>query len=167
MNYRDRLLARLKSAREYSEGLLAKFETPQDWVYQVHDKANHALWFAGHIGSADGYFISVIDPQKVQEKEGFSDRFGMGSKPTSNIDDYPPRDEVLGYMRERRATLMSCLEGMSDEDLEKKTPEGTPDRFPDYASVFELAIWHEGLHAGQVSIASRGLGRSPVFGGTD
>jgi hypothetical protein len=66
-------------------------------------------------------------------------------------------------MRERRQTLLETLEGLTDRDLAKKTPAGAPDFLPDVASVFELAIWHEGQHSGQVSVARRALGHKPLF----
>jgi hypothetical protein len=65
-------------------------------------------------------------------------------------------------MRERRATLLNVLDGMSEEDLAKKTPNGAPDFLPDAASVFELAVWHEGQHSGQLTVARRALGHPPL-----
>ena len=89
--------------------------------------------------------------------------FGMGSQPTSDVDAFPPVDEVLSYMRDRRGELLKVLNSMSDADLARPKPEGAPDMFTDLASVFETAIWHEALHAGQVSVARRALGHAPLF----
>ena len=33
---------------------------------------------------------------------------------------------------------------------------------PDFAAVFETAIWHEGLHCGQITVARRALGFPPL-----
>ena len=68
-------------------------------------------------------------------------------------------------MRERRQTLLVVLESMSDEELQRTTPPGTPDFLRDYAAVFQTASWHEGLHSGQVSVTHRALGHKPVTGG--
>ena len=65
-------------------------------------------------------------------------------------------------MRERRVVLLSVLDGMSDDDLARKTPDGAPEFLPDVASVFELAVWHEGQHSGQLSVARRALGHKPL-----
>ena len=46
MNLKERLICRLKTAREFSEKLLADFKTPEQWTHQVHPNSNHALWFA-------------------------------------------------------------------------------------------------------------------------
>ena len=88
----------------------------------------------------------------------------MGSQPTNNPADYPPVEEVIAFMRERRQTLLEVLDAASEDDLAKPAPEGAPDFLPDVASVFEMAAWHEGLHSGQLSVARRGLGNAPLFG---
>ena len=163
MSAKQRMRGRLEFARNFTEGLLDKFKESKDYTYQVHPNANHALWFAGHVAASDNFFISIVEPAKAVEKEGWGALFGMGSQPTSDPAAYPAPEEVLTYMRERRETLLEVLDALSEEDLAKSTPEGTPDFLPDIASVFEMAAWHEGMHAGQVTIASRGLGNRPVF----
>jgi len=161
MNLKERLRNQLGFARNYSESLLDDFKTPQQWIYQVHEKANHALWFCGHIAVVDNFGISLLDAAKASEKAGYPEWFGMGSRPTSSLADYPPIEEVRGYMAERRHTLLGILEGLSEEDFDKPTPEGAPEFLPNYGAVFELLVWHEGLHAGQLSVVHRALGFPP------
>jgi hypothetical protein len=67
-------------------------------------------------------------------------------------------------MRDRRSALLAILETLDEEDLAKPTPEGSPDFLPDYGSVFEAAIWHEGLHSGQVSMVRKALGMPSLMG---
>jgi uncharacterized damage-inducible protein DinB len=162
MSIKQRLKAQLKQARNYSEGLLASFHTPEQWTHQVHPRANHALWFAGHMGVVDNFLISVIDRERAQPREGFQETFGMGSQPTSDPAKYPAPEEVLAYMRDRRQALLALLESLTEEDLSNPTPTGTPAFLPDYGSLFQLAAWHEGLHSGQVSVAHRALGNPPI-----
>lgn len=163
MSLKERLKRQLVAARQTSEGFLGDFSTPEQWVNQVHAGANHALWFAGHMGISDNFFISVVAPEKVRKETSMESRFGMGSQPTNRVADYPAVESVLEFMRERRATLLRVLDSMTDEDLAKPTPEGTPDFLSDMGSVFEMAIWHEGLHSGQLSVARRALGHKPRF----
>ena len=161
MSLKERLKRQLLAARQTSEGFLADFKSPEDWVKQVHCEANHALWFAGHMGISDNFFISVVAPEKTKKNCEMETRFGMGSHPTNRAEDYPPAENVLAFMRERRTTLLQVLDTMSDEDLAKATPDGTPEFLSDVASVFEMAIWHEGLHSGQLSVTRRSLGFKP------
>ena len=158
----EEIAARLRQGRGFSEKLLADFQTPEQWTHQVFSNANHALWFAGHMGVSDNFFVSLIAPDRGAPQAAYREAFGPGSTPTSDPADYPPVPDVLAYMRERRSVLEELLEGMTDEDLERATPDGTPDMWPNYRSVLEMAIWHEALHAGQVSVARRSLGSPPV-----
>jgi uncharacterized damage-inducible protein DinB len=162
MNLKESLKRSLVQVRSVSDELLASFKTPADWTYQVFPSANHALWFAGHVGVVDDHFIAVVDPAKARPIPLHERLFGRGSKPTNRPEDYPPAEEVLGYLRERRRVFLDLLAAQSDESLSRATPPGTPDFLPDVASVFALAAWHEGLHAGQMSIARRALGHPPV-----
>ncbi|MBX3411272.1 MAG: DinB family protein [Pirellulales bacterium] len=161
MSLKDRLRRQLEQTRAYSERLLAAFHTPEQWTHQVHERANHALWFAGHMGVTDNFFISLVDPSLAREQEDFPAKFGIGSQPTSNPADYPASGEVLTYMRDRRGTFLALLDRMSDEELARPMPAGTPDFLPDVGSVFQAAAWHEGLHVGQVTVAHRALGHDP------
>lgn len=165
MSLKQCLLRGMIGARKFSEEMLAQFKTTEQWLHQVHPNANHALWFAGHMGVIDNFFLSIVAPEKARDEPGFRDMFGMGSQPTGRAEAYPPVDDVLAYMRDRRQTLLSALEAMSDEDLNRPTPAGTPDFLSNFASVFETAVWHEGLHSGQVSLAHRALGNPPLLGG--
>jgi uncharacterized damage-inducible protein DinB len=168
MDYKPRLKALLEQARQTSEGMLASFKTPKEWTHQVHPSANHAMWFAGHMASADNFFVGAIVPTKtITMPPGYKEMFGMGSKPSPNPAEYPPPEEVLRVMRERRQALLSALDSLSEADLSKPVPKGGPEFIKDLAGMFEMAIWHEGLHTGQLSIARRALGNPPLFGGSE
>lgn len=166
MALKERLRRQLVQARQMSERLLADFETSQQWTYQIHDDCNHALWFAGHMAHTDNFFLSMIDSSAAVELPTIYQRqFGMGSQPTNVPEDYPSPSDVLEVMRERRATLLEVLDSLDDEDFTKSTPDGAPDFLSDIAAVFEMAIWHEGLHSGQLSSVRRALGHKPILPG--
>jgi hypothetical protein len=164
MSLKERLQRQLKSARQLTEGLLSTFKSPEQWTHQIYPNANHPLWCAGHMAVSDNFFLSLIDKSQVRSIDGFKEKFDMGSRPSSQPSDYPPPEEVLAHLRERRRALLGALEKLSEEDLSKPTPPGSPDFLPDYASVFETAIWHEGLHSGQISVVRKALGMPPLLG---
>src|SRR5262249_39091681 len=138
-------------------------KSPKEWTKQVVPGTNHALWFCGHMATADNFFVGMIDPAKKRNLDEWDKLFGMGSQPTSEPDDYPPVAEVLDVMRERRDVLNGLLANMSDDDLAKATSPEMAGFCPDFASIFELAAWHEGLHSGQITVIRRALGHKPVF----
>ncbi|HEX5105779.1 MAG TPA: DinB family protein [Pirellulaceae bacterium] len=163
MGQKERLRRQLVAVRQNSERLLADFRAPEEWTFQVHPSCNHALWFAGHMAISDNFFLSLVAPDRSQPSPEYQAKFGMGSQPTNQPEAYPAPEVVLQAMRERRQALLEALDRLSDADLARKTPAGAPDFLPDVASVFELAIWHEGQHSGQVTVARRVLGHKPLF----
>jgi uncharacterized damage-inducible protein DinB len=166
MALKQRLKIWLEQSRKTSESMLADFKTPQDWVYQVDPSANHAMWFAGHMARTDNFVLSKIAPEKAIElSDSNKNLFGMGSKPSSDPAIYPTPEEALRLFRDRRQALLAVLDKMSEEDLAKPIPEGGPGFLTDNASMFELLVWHEGLHCGQMSVARRALGHAPLMGG--
>ena len=163
MDLKPRLKAQLERARKASETWLAAFEMPEQWTFQVAPGLNHALWFAGHMAVVDNMLMRMISPEDHRDQKILETKFGIKSVPTSNPGDYPPPAEVLSVMRERREKLLAILDRLSEVQLAQPVPPGSPPMFSDIASVFELAIWHEGVHAGQMTIARRALGHSPAF----
>lgn len=164
MSVKDRLRAQMEKSRTFTEELLKEFETPEQWTHQVHDRANHALWFAGHMAVTDNFLIRILSPDQSLNDPEYQGRFGMGSQPTTDPNDYPTPESVVNVMRERRSVLLRLLDEIGEAELNDPTPEGAPDFLPDYCSVFEMAAWHEALHAGQITIAHRSLGNSPITG---
>src|SRR5581483_10381587 len=108
--------------------------------------------------------IGIIVPDKAQEPANYRDLFGMGSQPTNDPAKYPHPEDVLAYMRERRQTLLNEAEKLTDADLEKPMPKGAPAFLSDYASLLEMMSWHEGIHAGQLTVVRRALGYKPILG---
>ncbi len=164
MNIKNRLVCRLNSTREFSEKLLADFRTPEQWTHQVHPTCNHALWFVGHMASVDNFAISVLAPDKAGEPAEFRELFGMGSQPTDDPTKYPSPETMLHHMRDRRATLLDVVGQLSEADLERPMPKGAPAFLSDFASLLEMMSWHEGIHAGQLTVVRRALGHKPIFG---
>lgn len=163
MSMVQRIQHQLESARTFTNRILTDFRRPQDWVAQVCNQSNHALWFIGHMGTTDNFFISLLVPDRAVSYQQYQELFGLGSTPSPRLEDYPPIEEVRTYMDDRRRVLLEILADLSDEDLATKTPEGTPDFLADYGQVFETAIWHEGLHSGQLTMVRRSLGHQPTM----
>jgi hypothetical protein len=162
MDLKSRIQRQLEKVREVTETLLSAFQTPEAWTRQVHTQANHPLWVAGHLGTVDNFMIRLLAPDRAVANGAYQAKFGMGSRPTSNPADYPPPADVLDFMRARRGVLLEVLAGLGDDELAGPAPKDTPAIMPDVGSIFEMAVWHEALHAGQVTIARRALGLPPL-----
>ncbi len=164
MKLAQRLLLQLQFGRNFFDLLLADFKTPEQWTHQVCPGGNHALWIVGHLANSDNAIVGMIAPEKKVEGPAFTAKFRAGTQPTGNPSDYPPAEEVLAYWRERRQALASVVEGLTDADLEKPLPQGSPlaARLPDAGGLVSFISFHEGMHAGQLTMARRALGFKPV-----
>lgn len=162
MTPKERLRKRLTTARAFTERLLEDFHTPQEWTTQVCDQTNHALWIAGHLALTDNFFLTQVAPEKAVGRDDYQTLFGVGSQPVADPDHYPAAAEVLEYLRDRRSTLLAQFDAFDEAAMSTPTPDGTPDFLNDIGAVFETAVWHEGMHTGQLSVVRRSLGYDPV-----
>ena len=154
----------LNFARGFTNQLLDKFESDSDWLHQVHPEANHAMWCAGHLALTDDFFVGMLAPDKAIDTSEAEKLFGMGTNPINDAGGYPKPAEIRKRLNESRERFLAILEGLSEADLDKPTPEGAPEFLPTVESVFRLAVFHEGIHTGQTTIANRGLGHKPLIG---
>ena len=125
---------------------------------------NHPLWVLGHIvraesGLLDGFILG--QPNRFPELE----MFAMGNTPTTNADDYPSMDELLGKFEEIRAATLAHLDTLTDADLDQKShaPENFGAFFETVGSCFAAMVTHSSFHGGQVADARRAAGRGPVM----
>ncbi len=157
----------LTLSRRIMDGIIESLQTDDDWLYQPHDKANHALWVIGHLALADDMFATLFRPDSGREPAGYKELFWFGSEPSSDRSKYPPIDEVLSYFRERRENLLNVLDNLSDEEFEAAGPPedsgGPMAGAPTMGHAFYFANYHEGVHTGQLTVCHRGLGNPPLF----
>jgi len=168
MEVRDHARHALSLSRRLLEGLLAGFKTPEQWVFQVHPKANHALWITGHLALVDNSFVTKFRPALAAKPEGWDALFSFGSQPKPEPGIYPTPEELLGYFRERREALLRVLEELSEEELRAPAPaagERSPlAGAPNIGHAFLFIAYHEGMHSGQLTLAHRALGHAPIVG---
>lgn len=164
MSIKQNVVYSMNHSRKMLDSLIAVLNRQEDWMYQVHPKANHPLWIVGHLGLADNLFLSLLKPEADHKPEGWEEVFWYGTEISSDSAVYPDPQIVVEYFRDRRAALLEAIDGLSDEDLKGPVPEGSPfAEAPDLAQVLLFVSYHEGMHGGQFSIAHRGLGHAPLF----
>lgn len=161
MNFKERLKHGLEHSRGFTAKVFAEIGDDENWVRRPTGGANHALWIAGHLGVATNYFIGLIDPTKAQNRKEYGLLFGKGSQPKDSLSEYPSPEEIKGFWSERATAFIDLLDACTDDDLEREIPKG-PGFMPDVASVFQMAVWHEALHSGQLSVIHRLVGQTPI-----
>ena len=140
-------------------------DIPEDKVcFQVCPGANHALWVLGHLTTADDYFLSSIGGKEWRCDEKFKALFGMGSRPTGSPSDYPRMDEVKELLHDRREALVAWFRSMSEEQLAQPWSGDVAGFAANHCALMSSIAWHEGLHAGQLTVVRKALGIKPKVG---
>ena len=158
----QRLIDGIKFSRAFAKQVLDEFHTVEDWLSRPHKRANHAMWFAGHMGLTDNSIIGMLNPSRVEKRPNFKELFGMGSTPSDDPADYPSPAEIRAWMDDRRSVLLELAESLTDEDLSRPTPPAAPPFLKDIGQVLQFLAWHEGMHSGQITVPHRALGHDPI-----
>lgn len=157
----------LSLSRKMAEQMLSAFQTEDDWHYRPFARANPAIWIVAHLGLADNAFASVFRPAVDSKPAGWDELFWFGSQMTDDRSLYPDAATVLDYYRDRRETFLSVLDELTPSDIEQPAPAADQRSpiagAPNLGSWLLFALWHEGLHTGQLSICHRGLGHAPLI----
>jgi len=127
--------------------------------------ANHALWFLGHMATTDDWFIQQMGAaSELQLSAEWHELFGGGSKPVDDPSKYPPFETLMQAMQTQRERLTKWFASRSEKELAAETNEKWKNYAPTIADFAFFLAWHEGYHAGQLSVVRKQLGLGPAFG---
>lgn len=156
-------LAALEFSRKVTLGLAEDIPDGK-FLHQPFPGANHALWVLGHLACTDEFFLNKVGGKPGRRFDKWSGIFFMGSKPTPNAVDYPPISEVRLALDEGRGRLVEWFKSLGDSELMMPLPDELKNFAPSRAALMSTIAWHEGLHAGQLSVCRKSLGLQPKFG---
>lgn len=138
--------------------------TDEELMKRPHEQCNHIKWQLGHLIASEHQMVSGVAPGTMPElPEGFADKYG---KETATSDDpaaFDSKEDLLALFKQQRTAAVEVLNGLSDEDLGKATPEAMQAYAPTVGAVFNLLGGHWLMHAGQWAVVRRQLGRPPLF----
>lgn len=154
---------RLAFARRVTLGLAE--EVPEKRLCQQPcPGANHALWILGHVAWTDDFFMIGVGGLKSRLPDGWHELFSNGSTPQPNVSDYPPIGEIHDVLAGNREALVSWLKSLDEAALSAPLPGDFSGFAPNFAVLPLTLAWHEGLHAGQLTVVRKSLGIKPMFG---
>lgn len=154
---RDRALNALRFAHGTFLALL------KDWpadrlTYQSTPTDNHALWTVGHLATTYVYGGSLLTDASLGVPESYMGLFGYGSKPQSDAASYPSFDEVRSTCEAAFAKFVAIVAGMTEAQLEAPLLKDSGGFASSRVELLERLAWHEGWHAGQISMLRRAIG---------
>jgi hypothetical protein len=155
-------LAVLRFARDKTLKLLQDFPTDR-WTHQPFPDANHALWNAGHLAQTDDSVLVSFKKRASALPDDWGHLFGMGSKPTGNVRDYPGFSEVQAALGTLHEELLAWFGTMDETRLAEALPADWQSFAANYGVLMSALAWHEGLHTGQIIALRKSLGLAPKF----
>ena len=155
----------LKFAREYTQSLLEDIG-PDDWFAKPPGNTSHLAWQIGHLAMAE-YALTMM---RIRGKEpadrdlisnDFLRCFKKSSQPTFDASDYPPAETIRAVFDAVHVAALAELQHVSDEELTVQLPEPYAVFDTKLGSILFCSA-HEMLHAGQIGMIRRLLGKPPI-----
>ena len=138
--------------------------TDEDLLRRPVENANHIAWQLGHLIAAEHDLNNMVRPDSMPAlPDGFADKH---NKETASSDDpaaFCTKEEYLTCMAEQRAGTIALLDTLSDEDLQKPSPEKLQQFGGTVGAVIAGQSAHWMMHAGQWVIVRRQLGKEAMF----
>ena len=141
------------------QGLITKLLgdiTEEQMITQVGTFENHPAWQIGHLANTTNFLASQIGGVEYVS----SDKYGMGSVPTTNRADYPSKEELLADLAKGHELIFELLGKLTKEDLNAETKdEGFRQMAPTVAdAILFIGVSHEQMHVGQIMAWRKAMG---------
>jgi len=134
--------------------------TTSEFLHRPTPKANCAAWIVGHLTLTDRNVLRRLDASLPELPEGFEHRFSR-EEGCPQAADFGDVSRLVPLFDEHHARVIAAVKSASPAQLDK--PLDKP--HPMFNTVGEFAAFmavHIGMHAGQITIIRRSLGRPPL-----
>ena len=155
----------IKDAREYTLSLLADLE-PGDWFRMPSEGVTHIAWQVGHLAMAE-FRLCLERLRNLQpgdwdliSKDDLR-RFAKGTTPDPDASAYPSGEEILATLNRVHAAVLEEVPQYTGDDLHEPLKNPHP-IFKTKLGALEFCSKHEMLHAGQIGLLRRLLGKPPL-----
>lgn len=145
---------------------LVKDISAEEMLLQPHGLPNHAAWNLGHLVNSANHAGKLLGLESTVP-EYYPAKFGQGSIPSTDRSLYPDKETLLSQLAEQHDRVAKAFETCSDERLAEPSPNVDFRKiFPTKGDVLLLLMGsHEGIHAAQISVWRRALGKSAAVPG--
>jgi len=176
----DRLLVAVKNmefVRRYTISLLEDLE-PDDWYWTPKASASlgspdspgfvtHIAWQAGHIAMAQ-YGLTLYQQRgRVREVDAelmsgkFRKLFMRGTQPVDDRELYPEPNVILGVLKRVHSQALKEIPGFDGDQLDEPLSAPHAAFATRYGALLFVGA-HEMVHAGQIGLLRRMMGKAPL-----
>lgn len=141
--------------------------THDEWFRQPTEGVTHVAWQVGHLALVE-YFLLMkrIRGERPEDAALFSmaeymKKFGRGSTPNPDRQANPSPEELTRSLDGVHERATAEVAKYTDEELDVPLAEPHP-AFSTKLEAVEFCSQHELLHAGQIALLRRLMGRQPL-----
>jgi hypothetical protein len=165
MSPRESALERIRWSRNFTEQFLPDL-TPAEWFWSPEQYPTHVAWQVGHLAVAQyNLCLRRVRGRTAEDEslisESFIEAFKFGSAPTRKEVQYPSLEEIKRVFDAVHAQSLAELEKRSDAELNEPLENPHP-RFATKLGAVEFCSQHELVHAGQIAMLRRLMGKPPL-----
>ena len=135
--------------------------SPQELLHRPTPKANCAAWLIGHLILTERHALGLLGVTDLPAlPDGFEKRFSRDEGcPQAN--EFGDTSALMGLFDQHRNRTMEAVRRAPAELLDKPLDKPHP-MFQTVGQFANFAALHAIMHAGQITIIRRSLGRPPV-----
>lgn len=160
----------MEFARRYTKTLLEDL-TDDQWFWTPSDSTEsfttHIAWQAGHLAMAE--YGLMLFRQRGREREiddqlmsgRFRKLFMRGTEPSKDRESYPEPEEIQAVMDKVHTQVLREVPSFDGSDLNEAT-EPPHAAFATRYGALLFAADHEMIHAGQIGLLRRLMGKAPL-----
>jgi hypothetical protein len=161
----DAVLDRLRRSRSVTAQYLPDL-TPEEWFWTPASYTTHIAWQVAHIAASQyNLCLRRVRGRTAEDEalvsESFIDNFKIGSQPVAGIANNPPIEEILRIFNGIQNQVLAELPQVDDAELDSAVDPPHP-RFKTKLGAVDYASQHELVHAGQIAMLRRLMGKPPL-----
>lgn len=124
---------------------------------------NHAAWIAGHLARTYDWVLDRYG-ETAALPDVYADVFAAGKDVELDAAKYPPLDDIVVALNERRQACADWFNSLPEEKAAEELDEEARIFGQTFAGMMGALGAHENYHAGQLSVVRKKLGMDRVFG---
>ncbi len=126
---------------------------------QPNGLINHPAWTLSHLNASLRFLLQLLDePQADAQPHDFA-KYGPGSIPTSDPNDYASKSELLADLARLHTTTDMAVRAKYQEYFQRESPESIRQSAPTIGRIATyLLASHEAYHLGQLNQWRRAAG---------
>ncbi len=161
----EAVIDRLRRSRIYTRQFLTDL-TPDEWFWSPPVFTTHIAWQVGHLAVAQyNLCLRRLRGRTVEDEalisDAFIDAFKLGSKPVTGAKNNLPLEEIQRVFADVHEQVLAELPLVDNAELDAPVDPPHP-AFKTKLGAIDYSPQHELVHAGQIAMLRRLMGKPPL-----